>query len=59
MKEEINLGKWDLGYLETVVRKAYQINQTGRKLILSRQFLGTQYTEDTLIGSKKQTKCLS
>lgn len=54
MKEEINLGKWDLGYLETVVRKAYQINQTGRKIdFISRQFLGTQYTEDTLIGSKK------
>ena len=53
-KEEINLGTWGLGDLETVARKAYQINQKRRKIdFISRQFLGTQYAEDTLIGSKK------
>jgi hypothetical protein len=58
-KEEINLGTWDLGNLEAVVKKAYQINQTGRKIdFISRQFLGTQYAEDTLIGSERTYEML-
>jgi len=53
-KEKINLGMWNLGNLETVVRKAYQINQKGRKIdFISRHFLGTQYADGTLIGSEK------
>lgn len=59
MKEEIKLGKWDQNMLENLMKKASQINRIGRKIdFISRQFLGTQYSESTLIGSEKTREVL-
>jgi hypothetical protein len=53
-KEEIKLGKWDQDKLENIMTKASQVDRVGRKIdFISRQFLGTQYSESTLIGSEK------
>jgi len=53
-KEEINLGKWDQDTLENIITKASQTNRMGRKIdFISRQFLGIQYSEGTLIGDEK------
>jgi hypothetical protein len=53
-KEEVKLGKWDLNTLENIMTKAFQVNRIGRKIdFISRQFLGTPYSESTLIGSEK------
>ena len=58
-KEEIKLGKWDQDKLENIMTKASQVNRIGRKIdFISRQFLGIQYSESTLIGDEKHTKCL-
>jgi hypothetical protein len=52
-KEEIDLGKWDQDKLENIITKASQINRMGRKIdFISRQFLGIQYSEGTLIGNE-------
>jgi len=53
MIEKVNLGKWSLDKLEQIVDKTCQINHSGRKIdFISRQFLGTRYTEETLIGNE-------
>jgi hypothetical protein len=58
-KEEIKLGKWDQDTLENIMAKASQVNRIGRKIdFISRQFLGTQYSEGTLIGNEKTHEVL-
>lgn len=52
-REEINLGKWHLHGLETVITRASQIHRMNRKIdFISRQFLGTPYVEGTLVGDE-------
>jgi hypothetical protein len=59
-KEEINLGKWDQDKLQNILTKTSQINRMGRKIdFISRQFLGIQYSEGTLIGDEKTNEVLT
>jgi hypothetical protein len=49
---KINLGMWRQEDLEKIIRKAAHFRIIGGKVaFISRQFLGTHYREDTLIGN--------
>jgi hypothetical protein len=50
-KENILLGKWTQGELDRLIRESSQIKNAGKRIeFLSRQFMGLDYKESTLIG---------
>jgi Protein of unknown function (DUF1460) len=58
-REEINLGIWKQEGFEKFITDATQFNGAGRTIdFISRQFLGTQYSEGTLIGNEKISEVL-
>ncbi|NOT83742.1 MAG: DUF1460 domain-containing protein [Methylococcaceae bacterium] len=53
----IELGKWTVSGLETLLQGAQRIEDEGVKIdYISKQFLDTQYKPDTLIGSAEKTE---
>jgi hypothetical protein len=54
---KIVFGKWTEDKLDHIIRQASELSPLGARIeFLSAQFLGTQYKEDTLIGSKDITE---
>jgi len=52
MREQIIFGRWTEIKLENLLKESSAINDIGRKIdFLSRQFLGVEYKESTLIGN--------
>lgn len=52
--ELIITGQWPIEALDALIRRAASISDAGERIeFLSRQFLGTDYQESTLIGSEK------
>lgn len=52
MKEQIIFGRWTEIKLENLLKGSSAINDSGKKIdFLSRQFLGVEYKESTLIGN--------
>lgn len=52
MNEQITLGSWTAGTLDTLLKEASDIPAPGERIaFLSKQFLGTAYKEATLIGN--------
>jgi hypothetical protein len=50
-KESIILGKWTKEKLDSLLHESSQINDAGKRIdFLSRQFMGLDYKESTLIG---------
>lgn len=57
---KIVFGKWTEDKLDHIIRQASELSLLGARIeFLSAQFLGTQYKEDTLIGSKDITEELA
>lgn len=53
-REVINFGAWSQAGLEKMIARAAQIRSAGRKIeFISRQFLGVDYKEKTLVGDEK------
>jgi len=51
MREQINLGKWTKDALELLLQESSSIHDIGKRIdFLSAKFLGSQYTEATLVG---------
>lgn len=54
VREKITLGIWKHEGLEKIIAKVDQINRAGRRIdTISRQFIGLQYKERTLVGNEK------
>jgi hypothetical protein len=59
-KEEINLGYWKREGLERMIGKAAHIVSIGRRIdYISRQFLGVNYKEKTLMGDDRTEENLT
>lgn len=57
---KIVFGKWTEDTIDRIINKASELKGAGARIeFLSAQFLGTQYKEDTLVGSKDITEELA
>ncbi len=53
-REAISLGRWSEGDIDLILKKSFQIKNTGRRIsFISGKFLGIPYRESTLIGDEK------